>query len=121
MVKSNSKHVRQKRVNRADDTDIFETIIYTLAPVLGGRKEVLETPFIEVLKYIELERAKKKSDRWNRFMDLWYSHPFADKRARDKYIEQIQPEQARRELVMETDIDQLRQLKEQQEKMMKNQ
>ncbi|UYL93889.1 hypothetical protein PK21_gp20 [Geobacillus phage vB_GthS_PK2.1] len=99
-----------------DDTDLFEMIIYTLSPVLGGRSEVLATPFVECLKYIELERQRKKADRWNRFMDLFYAHPMVDKNKRQRYVELIQPEKPRRNLTMRTNLDQLRALKEQQER-----
>lgn len=97
------------------DTDIFEVIIFTLSPVLGGRDQVLATPFIEAVKYIEMERSRKKSDRWNEFLDRLYSNTIGvDGEKRQKYIEAIQPEQARKQLEMKTNISQLEELKNKQ-------
>jgi hypothetical protein len=116
--KSDPKHVQQtKQIN--DDTDIFELIIFDLSPVLGGRDNVLATPFIEAVKHYELHQRKKKSDRWNGFMDRAYADftNGIDKLKRQKYIETIQPEQARKNLANnKTDLSQLERMKAEQMK-----
>lgn len=106
-----------------DDTDLFEIIIFSLSPVLGGRSEVMATPFYETLKHLELHEKKKKSDRWNSFMDAVYSTlDGVDGNKRMEYIKTIQPEQARKKLTMKTDLNQLEQLlKEQEERAKSNQ
>lgn len=110
---------RQSVQQIEDDTDIFEIIIYTLAPILGGRDQVLSAPFIECVKYVELEQKKRKNDRWNNFMDMIYSSPMGvDSGKRQKYMELIQPEQARKQLELKTDVNQLQKLKEEQERAM---
>lgn len=100
---------------KKDDTELFEMIIFQLSPILGGRNEVLNTPFIEALKYLELFKKEKKAERWNRFMDNFYSSmPYIDSQKRKEYVESIQPEQARKQLKMKTDLDQLKALKSKQ-------
>lgn len=113
---NDQKHVGQELID--DDTDLFEMIIFTLSPILGGRSEVLATPFIETLKHLELQQKKVKSDRWNAFMDAVYADMSngIDKHKRQKYMETIQPEKARKKLAMKTDMDQLKRLKEDQER-----
>lgn len=110
MGKSDPKHVQQEQIITDDDTDIFELIIFELSVILGGRDQVLATPFIEVVKHYELAQKKKKSDRWNKFMDRAYADftNGIDKFKRQKYIETIQPEQARKNLENnKTDLSQL--------------
>ena len=40
-------------------------LVYKLAPVLGGRREVLETPFVDCLGYLiaEFEKTNKSKRR----------------------------------------------------------
>lgn len=97
-----------------DDTGFFEIMLFTLSPVLGGRDNVLATPFMECLKYVELENKRKKSDRWNNFMDMFYSAPDIDKDKRKAYVESIQPEKAKKKMEMKTDRSQLEKLKAEQ-------
>lgn len=113
---TDQKTVRKQKLK--SDTDIFEIIIFTLSPVLGGRDQVLATPFIECVKYVELENTRKKNERYNRFMDAVYSDMSngVNKQKRQKYIETLQPEQTRKPLKMETDLDMLKKAKEEQEK-----
>jgi hypothetical protein len=118
---NDSSDVQQTKVND-DDTDLFEIIIFNLSPVLGGRDQVLATPFYEVLKHLELHRKKKESDRWNGFLDNIYSDFSAniDKRKRELYIKTIEPEQPQKSVANnKTSIDQLMELKEKQEKRAK--
>lgn len=117
MGQSDPKHVQQTRQVK-DDTEIFEVIIFTLSPVLGGRDQVLATPFIECVKYVEMENKRKVNDRWNAFLDRIYSDSQAgvDKLKREKYMEMIQPKETRKSLEMKTDVDQLKRMKEEQDR-----
>jgi hypothetical protein len=108
------------------DTDLFEIIIFELSPILGGRSEVLATPFYEVLKHVELNRKKKVSDRWNKYMDNVYSNfqnlGDSGRKKIPEYVKMIQPEQARKQLKLQTNVSQLEQLlKEQEERARSNQ
>ena len=40
-------------------------LVYKLAPVLGGRREVLETPFVDCLGYLiaEFEKDEQKQTK----------------------------------------------------------
>lgn len=88
-----------------------------MSPILGGRGQVLATPFIESVKYVEMEQKKKKSDRWHSFLDNVYaSKQGVDHRKFQKYVETIQPEQARKQLAKQTNMNQLKELKEKQER-----
>lgn len=98
------------------DADIFELAIYNISPILGGRSEVMKAPFIECVKHLELELERKKTDRWNGFLDLFYSHPEMDQKKRQAYIKIIQPEKAKPKMTMKTDQNQLREIAEQQKK-----
>jgi hypothetical protein len=87
---------------------------------LGGRDQVLATPFVEALKYLELTLKQKVSDRWNNYMDMLYAHPMGvDNDKRKKYMELIQPQQERQPMEMKTDIDHLKELKRRQDEKMK--
>lgn len=119
---NDSSNVQQTEID--DDTDLFEIIIFNLSPILGGRDQVLATPFIEILKHLELHQKKKEQDRWNGFMDQFYSNMqnFTKESAQSvqAYIKAIQPELARKDLSKnKTDLGQLAKLKMEQEERAK--
>jgi hypothetical protein len=96
-----------------------EVIIFRLSSVLGGRSEVMETPFIELLAHIEMLNDKERADRLSQFMNMFYANPMTDMNARKNYVNSIMPEP---ELVTKseqgalvTNLDQLRLLKQMQE------
>lgn len=91
-------------------------MIFTLSPILGGRDQVLATPFIEALAHVEMAKKKRKADRWNGFMDAVYADLTngIDKMKRQKYMETLQPEKARKPIRTETDLSLLQKLKESQ-------
>lgn len=63
-----------------------------------------------------MEKKRRHSDRWNRFTDMFYAtQQGVDKRKRQAYIETIQPEKARKNLEMKTNLNQLEELKRQQQ------
>lgn len=96
--------------------DLIEVIIFTLSPVLGGRREVLLTPLSELFAYVDMEKRRKTHDRYHRFMDSLYStHQGIDKRKRQQYMESIRPKEVRKKLEMKTNVDQLKALKAQQQ------
>ncbi|AYP68833.1 hypothetical protein BpsM61_00059 [Bacillus phage vB_BpsM-61] len=97
-----------------DDTDLFEIILFNISPILGGRSEVMNAPFIECLKHLELVLNQRKSDRWNKFMDMFYSNAEVDNKKRKEYVKLIQPKEAKKQLAMKTNIDQLKAIKEKQ-------
>jgi len=117
---TSTSDVPGEKIKEKDDTDLLEMIIFTLSPVMGGRDQVLATPFIETLKYLDLELKRRKADRWNRYMDALYAHPMGvDNDKRKKYMELIQPQPERKEMKLETNVDQLREIKRQQEERAK--
>jgi len=81
---------------------------------------VLKTPFIELLKHMELllqkeeaEGKKEEIDRWLDFLTSMYSHPFTDPKERKKFMELIKPENVTEKEIpkFETDLKLLEQLK----------
>jgi hypothetical protein len=119
---NDQNHVQQTEID--DDTDLFELIIFNLSPVLGDRDQVLATPFIECLKYLELHQRRTEQDRWNGFMDKFYSNMqnFSKENAHtvQEYIKAIQPELARKDLSKnKTDLGQLARMKMEQEERAK--
>jgi hypothetical protein len=94
-------------------------IIFNLSPVLGSRSEVLKTPCIEVLGYIELNRERKKAERWNNFMDLFYATQQGIKKEdRQRFIETIKPVTVGRKGVKAnptTDLEMLKRMKDAQQ------
>jgi hypothetical protein len=94
-----------------DDTEWDEIFIYRLSARLGGRSEVLETPVVEALKYIELEKKREQEERFFSFLSMFHAHPMADAEGRKKFIEAIQPKVKSAPVVYETNLDQLKQLK----------
>jgi chromosome condensin MukBEF complex kleisin-like MukF subunit len=93
--------------------------IFRLSSVLGGRSEVLNTPFAELLAHLEMLNEEKQAKRFADFMNMFYANPMTNKDARADYIKQIRPET---KLLKEaksgglvTDLDQLRLLKQMRE------
>lgn len=114
--------VQQEQIT--DDTDIFELITFNLSPVLGGRSEVMATPFIETLKHLELQLKRVEQDRWNGYLDLYFSNmqnftkeTWASVQA---YRKAIEPQADRKDISKnKTDVGLLQRLKEEQEQRAK--
>lgn len=73
-------------------------MIFTLSPILGGRTEVLNTPFTEALQHLlyyrEREENKAKAEEgriWLDFLSRMNSHPFAPEQQKKAFIESIEP------------------------------
>lgn len=92
----------------------------------GGRSEVIKTPMIELLKYMELEikkdEAEAKKDKFNRWLDYLsrtFSQPLYGpessdrKRSREAFLTIIRPEVDTKapEKNYEWNFEQLEQLK----------
>ena len=90
-----------------------------MSPTLGGRREVLAAPFLELLAHLEMLKEKQRNDRFEQFLNMFYANPMTNQGARKKYINDIKPESellkgAKRGALV-TDINQLRLLKEMQD------
>lgn len=71
---------------------VFTQIVWRLSPILGGRTEVLETPMMEALEYLKLEKAKRENDRMEQFSLMFFAaNSNVDAKARQKYYESIRP------------------------------
>lgn len=93
-----------------------EVCIFRLGRILGGRREVLETPLEEAFKYLEMLKDDEEQERFDKFLMLVYSHPEVGSRERQKYIKNITPKKSEEKtLVLETDIELLKKMKAQQE------
>jgi hypothetical protein len=95
-------------------------LIFRLSSVLGGRKEVVNAPFIELLAYMEMQKEKEQNDRFRDFLNVFYANPMTDKNARKEYLKTIKPESnllkvAKKKGALVTDLDQLRLIKQMQE------
>lgn len=73
-------------------------MIFTLSPILGGRTEVLNTPFTEALQHLlyyrEREEHKKEAEEgriWLDFLSRMNSHPFAPEQQRKAFMNKIEP------------------------------
>lgn len=83
-----------------------------MSKILGGRSEVLETPVLEALKYIELVTEEEQELRLDRYMMMWYANPEVDEKNRQQYLESIKPQSIRnKEMAFDTDIDLLKAIK----------
>lgn len=74
-------------------------MIFTLSPILGGRTEVLNTPFTEALQHLlyyrEREENKAEAEEgriWLDFLSRMNSHPFAPEQQRKAFMNKIEPE-----------------------------
>lgn len=95
-------------------------MIFRLSPILGGRSEVMDAPFIELLSHISMLKEKEKTDRFAAFMNMFYANPMTDQQARKEYIKSIQPDsellqKVSKQGALKTDLDQLKLIKEMQE------
>jgi hypothetical protein len=99
------------------NADFDEIIIFRLSRVLGGRSEVLNTPIKEIMAYLELEQAKEKEARMSQFLNFFYANPYIDKKQRERYIKTLTKEDKKsRPKTFKTDYDQLKRLKDMQDK-----
>jgi hypothetical protein len=74
--------------------DPFELIIYRLSPILGGRSEVLETPVLEALSYLDMEKQERENKKLETFQLLLFgANSRIDPKARKKYYDKIKPKQ----------------------------
>lgn len=72
--------------------DPFELIVYRLSPILGGRSEVLETPVLEALNYLAMERQERESRRLEQFHLLFFgANSRVDPKQRKKFYDKIKP------------------------------
>lgn len=69
-----------------------------MAPLLGGRSEVLSTPMVELFEYLELEIEKEKTsahereyERYLSFLSACYASPYADQQEREKFRQSLMP------------------------------
>lgn len=78
----------------------FDKIIFTLSPRLGGRSEVLETPILEALSYLDMERKEKESEKLERFHYLYFgANSKVDGKARKQFYDKIKPKEAGRKIL----------------------
>lgn len=97
-----------------------EVLIFRLSSVLGGRTEVLNTPFYELLAHLEMLNDKEKNDRFANFLSMFYANPMTDASARKDYVSAIRPDskllqEAGKNGALVTDLNQLRLLRQMQE------
>lgn len=72
--------------------DPFELIVYRLSPILGGRSEVLETPVLEALNYLDMERQERQSKKLEKFSLLFFAaNSRVEPKARKQYYDKIKP------------------------------
>ncbi|UAK17553.1 hypothetical protein [Sporolactobacillus terrae] len=69
-----------------------------MAPLLGGRSEVLITPMVELFKYLELEMKKDKVsareheyERYFAFISQCMASPYADPDKREEFRQSLMP------------------------------
>ncbi|NMK92079.1 hypothetical protein [Staphylococcus capitis] len=81
--------------------EIEDTLVYKLSPILGGRKEVLETPFVDCLGYLIAEFEKEDQRANNEAQRLYLNHisrmlskPESKEaqKQNDKFMKQINPD-----------------------------
>ena len=81
--------------------EIEDTLVYKLSSVLGGRKEVLETPFVDCLGYLIAEFEKDEQRANNEAQRLYLDHisrmlakPDSKEaqKQNEKFMKQINPE-----------------------------
>lgn len=76
----------------------MESFVYRLSPLLGGRREVIATPAIELLRYTllnnekeEAEAEKERANIWLNFVAMSLSHPPKGKDSnRDKALKEFE-------------------------------
>jgi hypothetical protein len=99
-------------------------LIFRLSSVLGGRDQVLKTPFSELLAYVSMAKDKDQSERFANFMNMFYANPMTDQKGRKDYIKKITPDNQSGSVTTKvlgkgkstvTNLDQLRLLKQMQE------
>lgn len=78
----------------------FEKIIYTLSSKLGGRSEVLETPILEALSYLDMARKDREQERLDNFHALFYgANSKVEGKARKAYYDKIKPRDSARRVL----------------------
>jgi hypothetical protein len=72
-----------------------------LAPLLGGRSDVLKTPMVELFEYLELETKKDKAnareqeyERYFAFISQCMASPYADPDKREEFRQSVMPREA---------------------------
>jgi hypothetical protein len=86
---------RNKSNKGSAKLDPFELIIYRLSPILGGRSEVLETPVIEALSYLDMERGERERSKLDKFNYLYFgANSNVDPKARKKFFDTIRPKES---------------------------
>jgi hypothetical protein len=85
--------------NKLEDLDLnkladtaFNMIVYRLSPVLGGRSEVLNTPVLEALDYLDMNNKERENVRMEQFQMLFFgANSRVDPKARKQFFEKLKP------------------------------
>lgn len=96
-----SESSQERTVNLEELFDqVFNMIVFRLSPILGGRSEVLETPVLEALSYLDMEKEEKERDRLERFHFLFFgANSKVSPKARKSFYEGIKPKKAGKKLL----------------------
>lgn len=88
------KKLEDLDLNKLADT-AFNLIIYRLSPILGSRSEVLNTPVLEALDYLDMNNKERETEKLERFQFLFFgANSRVDPKARKQFYEKIKPKQA---------------------------
>ncbi|QFG05693.1 tail assembly chaperone [Bacillus phage 035JT001] len=117
-----SKHQQTSKQLKTKEYEgtIADVLVFQLSPILGGRSEVLDAPFVELLSHLQMLKEKQENERYMNFLMMHYSNPMSDNKGRKEFLKGITPEsqafktEAARGKATVTDLDMLRRLKEQQ-------
>lgn len=73
----------------------FNMIIFRLSPILGGRSEVLDTPVMEALDYLKMDKDKMEREKLERFQFLYFgANSKVDPKARKAFYEKLKPKRS---------------------------
>ncbi|QFG05425.1 tail assembly chaperone [Bacillus phage 031MP002] len=109
-----------KAKTKAYEGTIADILIFQLSPILGGRSEVLDAPFVELLSHFQMLKERQENERYLNFLSMHYSNPMSDNKGRKEFLKSITPEsqafktEAAKGKATVTDLNLLRQLKQQQ-------
>lgn len=109
MGSTKSEQVEDKipKPGKLEDLDLnklsdlaFNSMIFRLSPILGGRSEVLNTPIIEALSYLDMERKDKEAKKMDLFSMIFFgANDKVDGKARKKYYDSIRPKESGRKIL----------------------
>lgn len=105
----NKKQVKDKlpKPGKLEDLDLtkladlaFNSIIFRLSPILGGRSEVLNTPVEEALPYLDMEKKDKEAKRLDLFSLIFFAgNSKVEGKDRKKFFESIKPKESGKKLL----------------------